>query len=340
MKVIFVSQLPLSLTLGGVELQTLRTAEALRTVGVEVELLDPWKLTFDGDLLHCFTSEYQIAEVVAHAKGLNIPVVTSAVFSPRRPVVLYRAWALVDRLLPLKTSFGLRRAVLHESSAVIALTRREAADLVALFHLPATKVHVIGNGTDEAFFTATPDEFVAVHGLRECVLCVGPLRRLKNQHRVLDAVGGEGLPLILIGPAYGKEPDYAREIEARVARMGSAVKWLGGLPQDSSLLASAFAAAKVVVLPSLAEGQPLTVLQAAAAGANIVVSDLPYLREAFGDYVWYCDPMSVHSIRNAVRDAYLAPRGLRYRSPPPWLLSWHDVAIQVRRVYEAVLAAR
>lgn len=334
------SQLPLSLAYGGVEVQVLRTADALRSVGVDVELLDPWKMSFDGDLLHCFTSEYQIAEVVAHAKGLGIPVVTSAVFSPRRSIAAYRAWRLVDRLVPLKTSFGLRGAVLRESSAVIALTRREAAVLVSLFRVPEAKVHVIGNGVDAGFFTATPGEFVARFGLVDCILCVAWLGRRKNQHRLLEAVGEMGPPVVLIGPTYGKEPGYAQEIAARVACMGPAVRWLGSLPQDSSLLVSAFAAAKVFVLPSLAEIQPLSVLQAAAAGANIVVSDLPHLRETFGDYVWYCDPTSVSSIRRAVGDAYQAPRGVRYTSAPPWLLSWRDVAVQVRRVYEAVLTAR
>ncbi len=339
MKAVFVAQLPFSLAFGGAEVQVLRTADALRAIGVDVELLDPWKPSFEGDLLHCFTSEYQLAELVAHATGRGIPIVTSSIFLPKRGPAFYRVWRHVDGLMPLKTSFGMRRLVLRDSDAIIALTRREAGDLEAFFGARPERIHVLGNGTDDRFFTTSPDEFVSRHGRRDYVLCVGSLERRKNQGRLLQAVDGIDLPLVLIGPAYAKEPDYARDVQAAVARRGSAA-WLGELPQDSTLLASAFAAAKVFVLPSLTEGQPLSALQAAAAGANLVVSDLPYLREAFGDYAWYCDPRSPASIRRALLDAYRAPRGARYTSRPAWLLSWRDVGLRLREIYESVLASR
>jgi glycosyltransferase involved in cell wall biosynthesis len=337
MKAVFVGQLPFALAFGGAEVQVLRTADALRSVGVDVELLDAWKPTFDGDLLHCFTSECQMAELVAHAKGHGIPVVTSSIFLPKRRPIFYRAWRIVDALIPVRTSFGMRRFVLQQSDAVVALTSREAQDLVAFFQVPRCGVHVIGNGTDERFFAATPGEFEAAYGLRDYVLCVGSLVQRKNQHRLLRATEDMALPVVLIGPASGKEPEYARMIAAQVAKQGPGVRSLGALPQESPLLASAFAAAKVFALPSLTEGQPLSALQAAAAGANLVLSDLPYLRDTFGDYAWYCNPRSPTSIRRAIQEAYKAPRGARYTTRPPWLLSWRDVALRLRGIYESVL---
>ncbi|MDR7457602.1 MAG: glycosyltransferase [Armatimonadota bacterium] len=143
--------------------------------------------------------------------------------------------------------------------------------------------------------------------------------------------------MVLIGPRQAREPAYADRVVQRLARAPHA-RWLGELPYDSTLLASAFAAAKVFVLPSLTEGQPLAALQAAAAGANLVLSDLPYLRDTFGDDAWYCNPRSPASIRRAVLDAYAAPRGARYTSKPPWLLTWTDVALRLRDIYTEVLS--
>jgi glycosyltransferase involved in cell wall biosynthesis len=97
---------------------------------------------------------------------------------------------------------------------------------------------------------------------------------------------------------------------------------------DSAVLAGVFQAA---------EAHPMASLEAAAAGANLVMSNLPNLRELFGDYAWYCNPRSVGSIRKAVLEAWEAPRGARYVSPPPWLISWEEVARRLVGVYEDVL---
>ena len=82
------------------------------------------------------------------------------------------------------------------------------------------------------------------------------------------------------------------------------------------------------------------VAQAAAAGANLVVSDLPHLREALGTHAWYCNPRSIHSIHRAILDAYSAPRGAGRGDCPPLLVSWRDVALKLQKVYEFVLEGR
>ena len=72
------------------------------------------------------------------------------------------------------------------------------------------------------------------------------------------------------------ESASAAEILARVLQIEDCA-------HDSPLLPAAFAAAHVVALPSHVEVQPLSALQALASGANLVLSDLPGLRRAFGD---------------------------------------------------------
>lgn len=336
MKVALIAPLPFSLAFGGLQVQLIRTAEALTSLGIEVELLDPWKPRFDANLLHCFGSEYQMEEVVSRARARGIPIVVSAVFLRRKRALFYRLWRRLDPLLPLKTSFGSRSRILRSASAIIALTPPEAADLVRFFGADRRKIHIVPNGVDERFFTASPVEFRTRYGLGGFILCVGSLEARKNQHRLVRAITGTDLPVVLLGPPSASEPGYAKQVAAAMRR-DHGMLWIEGVPHDSSLLPSAYAAAAVMVLPSLIEVQPLAVLEAAAAGANLVISDLPYLRDAFGDYAWYCDPRSTRSIRQAVLAAHRASRGARYASRPAWLVPWSEVSRRLREIYHAVL---
>lgn len=339
MRAAFVAPLPFSIAFGGLEIQVLRTAEALRARGVQVDLLDPWKQAFDADLLHCFGSEYQLGEVVARARDRGVPVVVSSVFLPRQAGALYRAWRHVDRFVPVKTSFRLRREVLAAADAVIALTGAEAATLTGLFGTPREKIHVIPNGVDDRFFSASPAAFEEQYGLSGFALCVAAVEPRKNQRRLVGALKGMAMPLVLIGRATALDGAYARAVGEAV-RAEPGWRWIEGVPHDSPLLASAYAAASVYVLPSLTEGQPLAALEAAAAGANLVVSDLPYLRDTFGTSAWYCNPRSSSSIRRAVFAAAGAPRGARGVERSAWLRRWSDVAAQVEAVYRVVLERR
>jgi alpha-1,3-rhamnosyl/mannosyltransferase len=61
-----------------------------------------------------------------------------------------------------------------------------------------------------------------------------------------------------------------------------------------------YSGARCAVLPSFHEGFGMTVLEALACGTRVVASDLGSIREAGGDVVTYCDPLSVQSIADAL----------------------------------------
>jgi len=334
-RVAFVSQLPFSLAFGGLEIQVLETARALRNLGVEVELLDPWRPDFAADLLHCFGSEYQLTEIVVRAKGRGTPVVVSAIFGPKAPPWAYLGWRWVDPLIPMQTTFRLRRRILHSADTVIVHSRAEARDLVKFFGISRERIDVIPNGVRELAGQHSED-FLPGYGTGPFALCVASIEKRKNQLRLIEALRDTSIPLVLIGAIRPDERHYG-EVVARAVHANNNVVWIDALPADSPLLASAYRAAHVHVLVSLSEVQGMASLEAAAAGANLVMSNLPYLRELFGDCAWYCNPRSVTSIRKAILDAWRAPRGVRYTTRPSWLISWDEVARRLRDVYGKVL---
>jgi glycosyltransferase involved in cell wall biosynthesis len=338
-RIAVVSQVPLALDAGGLEVQVMATVDALRAAGAQVELFDPWKRPFDADLLHCFGSDYQLGEIVARATARGIPVVVSSVFGPHRPAAFYAAWRRLDRLVPMKTSFGARATILAAADAVVALTPAEATHLRRFFGVDPVKVHVVPNGVAARFFESDGEAFAAAHGVRDFTLLVAAVEPLKNQVRLVEAVGGTGITLVLVGAPRAQEQAYAEAL-AGAMRDRPDVLWIKGLPHESPLLASAYAAARAHALPSLVEVQPLSALEAAAAGANLVLSNLAPLRQTFAEHAWFCDPRSPASIREAVLQAHRAERGARYRGRPDWLLSWSDVAARLVGVYEAVLSRR
>jgi hypothetical protein len=99
-------------------------------------------------------------------------------------------------------------------------------------------------------------------------LTVGSVSPYKNQLGLAQALEGAELPLVLIGPVSREEHEYLQEI-----LKSPWVRWLGALDHEDPLLASAFAAASVVALPSQGEVFPLSVLEALATGTPVVMTE-------------------------------------------------------------------
>lgn len=148
----------------------------------------------------------------------------------------------------------------------------------------------------ETFKNATADLFVDRFGMKDFVLCVGSIERRKNQIMIMEALKQEDLDIVFIGPSFENDYLYACD-QVGTARVQS----LGKQPVE--IVASAFKAAAVHVLPSFAEGAALANLEAAVAECPMVVSNRSSEFEYFSDAVYYCDPTDRASIRRAVLQA-------------------------------------
>jgi glycosyltransferase involved in cell wall biosynthesis len=152
---------------------------------------------------------------------------------------------------------------------------------------------------------------------------------------LIEALRGTETKIVLIGPSF----DAAYLAMCR-ARGGDDVIYVDRVSQD--MVASAYKAARVHVLPSYAEGAAMANLEAAAAGCPIVVSNRSSEFEYFGDLACYCDPVDPDSIRAAVAQAW---RG-REAEPERWsdlaaamrAHSWQNAADATLAAYRRVLA--
>jgi glycosyltransferase involved in cell wall biosynthesis len=103
------------------------------------------------------------------------------------------------------------------------------------------------------------------------------------------------------------------------------------------LLASAYAACDVFILPSQFETPGIAALEAGLAGAKIVITPVGGTKDYFGDDAVYVEPTSIESIANGIEAALKNKKDdvLRTRIEKEFL--WHTVGEKTKHVYEEIL---
>ena len=206
----------------------------------------------------------------------------------RRPLVVsaHRSGPLGDVRRQLRRPSGrLRtRRLLQRADLLVAVSEEIAGEMRAA-GAPADRILVIRNGVDTDRFAPldpssrarlrtrrgwAPDEVVTVFVGR-----VAAEKRVdqlieawRDAHRSLAEPGR----LVIAG-------DGGRRAELEASTAGEPVEWWGIVDDPRELLVSA----DVFVLPSVAEGLSNALLEAAAAGLGIVVTDVGGAREVIGD---------------------------------------------------------
>lgn len=195
-------------------------------------------------------------------------------------------------------------AALHEiaelADAIIFLSEHERQLFRRLCSIEPPLSKIIWNPVDADLFSSGDSKlFYETYGVKDYVLCVARVEHRKNQLLLALALRDTGIPLVLVGHAGDEE--YA----SFVRKFGGAnLTFIDRLAPGSDMLRSAIAGARVVTLPSWAEGAPLAALEAGAAGARLVLSDRSSEREYFGNLARYCNPSDPASIRATILEAW------------------------------------
>jgi len=328
---------------GGDAVQMVKTKAALESLGIEVGIsTDQAPDLSQWDLIHAFNLTHPQPDVIlnhcSNALRQRKPVVVSSIYWDRWEA-MHKARKTLDPswepgapdIAELARKEAQAGVVLRMADVLLPNSEGERDLLVKNFGIEPEKCVVVYNAVDEVFFDAKPDEFVKEYGLSDFVLCVGRLELRKNQHLLLAALKGTGLPVVLIGPAFDRE-----YMEACRANATEKVTFIEHMPYES--LPSAYAAARVHMLASWYDTPGLVSLEAAAAGCNIVSTDRGPTREYFKDMAWYCDPSETKSIRDAVLAAWEAPKAERLRQFVRGNYTWQRAAQQTLEGYEQALA--
>ncbi len=218
---------------------------------------------------------------------------------PGVPIV-YDLVAFELSMRPNRRSAAIERLTLgtavRRSAGFVAISQTTADALARRFPATVRRTTVAALGVSPAL-TASLDP-AELEGLPQqgFVLAVGTLEPRKNLPRLvaayaaLDPALQAGHPLVVVGaPGWqtGETLDALRSLGDRVTMLGYV---------SDAALAELYRRCAVFCYPSLGEGFGLPVLEAMAAGAAVVTSDLSSLPEVGGEAVEYVDPHEVASI--------------------------------------------
>lgn len=332
LKVLFVNRSDSLWKPGGDVIQMLETKRNLEDLGVEIDIsLSGHPIGVGYDLAHVFNSQiaHEEFEQVRHLKQVGLPVCLSTIYwdgtetlwadvavraifrasedetqvenyidklrdqtleikgiSPVSPSPLYRVKQAIQRRLFEQVDYLLPNSQLE---------MREISLRHGICNKPFT---VVPNGVNpEIFLHGDADRFADKYRVRDFVIIAGRLEGLKNQLLAIYALHNEDLPLVIVGKE--NERDYAHLCKRWA---GKNVLFIDQLTQED--LASAYAAARVCILPSWMETTGLVALEAAVADCSVVVTNRGATWEYFGDYAYYCNPSDPESIREATLAAY------------------------------------
>jgi glycosyltransferase involved in cell wall biosynthesis len=274
----------------GVQVRVLTARRGLRRAqdetrdGVAVRVFPAWRTTtmsvsprllFAGlrafrhaDVVHVHS--YHAACGFAALSGLVAPVV----FTPHyhgdghtaAAKALHRAYRFVGRLL------------LRAARAVICVSRAEEAAVLADVPAVAGRTHVLPNGVDTALVRAARP----YAGEPPTVVSLGRLEPYKGVATLLRAAGSlpDGTQVVVIG-----EGSQRAELEKLAAELGVAdrVRFLGVI--DGEAVHRWLRTAAVLVSLSDHEAFGMAPIEAACAGARVVLSDIPAHREIVAEYL-------------------------------------------------------
>lgn len=326
---------------GGREVKFDRTLENLRAMGVDIEPFDMWKLDKKYSLFHIFGSEYYLAEFTEVVARTTPVVVTTFFYSIRTPSIF---WLLkLGKRLPFlndivkSTTWELRRRLIDAAHFLLPNCEAEARQLKKYFNAPEEKMRIVPSGVDLDFKEGKAERFFEKTGLKDFVLCVARVERRKNQLRLLKAMKGTNIKVVLIGPPHPLENSYTLEVEKEV-QSDPNFHWLKGLPYSDPLLRDAYKAARVHALPSIFDAPGQSSLQAGLAGINIVVSDIEPVREYVENFAFYVNPFDVRSIREGILKAWETSPSPDLREHIERNFTWEKVAQKTLEVHKEAVS--
>lgn len=299
---------------GGGEVLLLKTREALTKKGIKIKLYDQWKDKLeDYDILHNFGLSNNCYDVINAAHAKKVPIAITSIYA--WPSVRYamKSNALLKQKVNLaaysiikKYSFLNRfmyiSKMLEKASMILADSKAERNILMKNYKLKKSKFRVAPYGIDKRFYKANPKEFINKYGMEDFILYTGRIEPRKNVLALIQIANKLRFPLVIMGGKKYQQGDHYYKTCKKIAKKN--IHFLDRVDHESSMLSSAYAAAKVIALPSWLENPGLSVLEGGLAGANVLITSIGSTKEYFKNHAFYVNPHDIKDIKTKLISAY------------------------------------
>lgn len=323
LKVVMIARPNLYTVPGGDTVQMTETAGMLRRLGVVVDIIISGKIDYRAyDLMHFFNI-IDPEDILGHIYRSSLPYVISTIyvdyseydkkhrsgiggmlsrFLPRNSLEYLKTLAkFMLKNEPVSTwKFflkGHRRSVeyiLQHSSLLLPNSDHEYRRLANDYKMERPYT-VIPNAINYEVFGHENEGQTT----RDLVLCVARIEGRKNQLNVIRALRETSFRVVFIGAESPNQKSYADQ--CRKEATGN-MTFIPHLPQAE--LIQYYKRAKVHVLASWFETTGLSSLEAGVTGSNLVIGKRGDVEDYFEDFVYYCEPESPDSIKDAIIKAW------------------------------------
>ncbi|MDB5684289.1 MAG: group 1 glycosyl transferase [Sphingomonas bacterium] len=176
---------------------------------------------------------------------------------------------------------------------IVTVSDAARNEIVAALGCPAALVENVGEAVE---VRGSPAALPAGLAPRRYLLVCGSIEPRKNIGRILDAYRSSGvtLPLVLAGPDGWRAAEFAAAIATTPGVLR--LTWQTREQMDALL-----GSARALVMPSLAEGFGLPLVEAMARGTPAIVSGEGALAEVAGGAALLVNPLSIADIGAAMR---------------------------------------
>ncbi|MDY6915708.1 MAG: glycosyltransferase [Candidatus Cloacimonadota bacterium] len=343
MKVYFGTYQALLMNRGGPTYKIFSLKQHLEKLGIEIELFDMWnaeKQPCPKDLLHLFTANLNTFPLARNLYVSNIPYVVNPIFFSSHSAGLIRTYLSVEKAVAgiLKRSYSdytITKQICMAAQKVLPNTQAEGKLLQNALNINKNKTQVIYNGVEKRFAEADPTIFRKKYGWENFILYVGHLGSLrKNGKNIVKAMQQIDAPSVIIADVMNTEEGKWCEQQIQKSTKIKLIKWL---PHHDPLFASAYAACHTFILPTMFETPGRAALEAALAGANIVITPYGGTREYFHNMVEYAEPRSVKSIVEATEKMLNKKKTNRLKKHILENYIWDKIAQDTKKMYEEVM---
>ena len=242
----------------------------------------------------------------------------------------------LSTFLPQPNMVEKQKKSLQRADAIICVSDNTRQDMLKIFDVDESKVHVIHHGIEIPDLSSLPLERLIESPY---ILYVGVRLEYKNFQRLIKAFSiirtwFPDIKLVCTSFAFNSE-------EIELFRKLSILNNVVHIPATESQMLQLYRDALFFIYPSIYEGFGMPILEAWACKCPVLLANASCFPEIARDGGLYFDPLSIDDIANtmrkAIEDSTLRKRLVDKGNKLVKTYSWEKCALQHIQVYQSLL---